>query len=114
MKKIITIALLVVTILAGGMTMEAKTTKKKGNSKARTSQTSSNIDDLLDQYDLAVDMLFPFYNEESGSIYGWGSEFIKFCNREETLYKKLKKLENSMTSEQKSKFKKLSHLYNQR
>ena len=36
MKKVITIALLVVTLLAGGMTMEAKTTKKK------TKHSSSN------------------------------------------------------------------------
>lgn len=41
MKKIITICFLVVTLLAGGMTMDAKTTKKK-SSKARTSQTSSS------------------------------------------------------------------------
>ena len=39
MKKVITICLLIVTLLAGGMTMEAKTTKKKG--KTRTTQTSS-------------------------------------------------------------------------
>ena len=38
MKKIITICLLVVTFLAGGITMDAKTTKKKA--KAKTSQTS--------------------------------------------------------------------------
>ena len=39
MKKIITICLLVVTLLLGGMTMEAKTTKKKA--KAKTASTSS-------------------------------------------------------------------------
>lgn len=36
MKKILTISFLVITILMGGMTMEAKTTKK--NSKAKTTQ----------------------------------------------------------------------------
>lgn len=38
MKKIITICLMIVTLLAGGMSMEAKTTKKR--SKAKTTQTS--------------------------------------------------------------------------
>ena len=42
MKKVITICLLVVTLLAGGMTMDAKTTKKK--SKTRTTKTvGSNV-----------------------------------------------------------------------
>ena len=45
MKKIITIALLVVTLLVGGMTMDAKTTKKKP--KARTSQTSKKSSSKL-------------------------------------------------------------------
>lgn len=40
MKKIITICLLVVTLLAGGMTMEAKTTKKKA--KAKTTRTTKS------------------------------------------------------------------------
>ena len=39
MKKVITTCLLVVTLLVGGLTLEAKTTKKKGKSK--TTQTSS-------------------------------------------------------------------------
>lgn len=42
MKKVITICLLVITLLAGVMTIEAKTTKKKSNSKSRTTQTSSS------------------------------------------------------------------------
>ena len=103
MKKVITICLLVVTLLVGGMTMDAKTTKKKG--KARTAQTSSsNINNLLDQYESAVDILSPYYDEESESLFGWGSDFIKLCNREEKLYQKLKKLQKNMTSEQKEKF----------
>lgn len=40
MKKVITICLLVVTLLAGGMSMDAKTTKK--TSKAKTTRTSSS------------------------------------------------------------------------
>ena len=40
MKKAITICLLVVTLLMGGMTMDAKTTKKK--TKARTTQSSKS------------------------------------------------------------------------
>ena len=40
MKKVITIALLVVTLFAGGMTAEAKTTKKKSTT-TKTTQTSS-------------------------------------------------------------------------
>ena len=40
MKKVITICLLVVTLLVGGMTVEAKTTKKKG--RTRTTQTYSS------------------------------------------------------------------------
>ena len=43
MKKIIIICLLAFTILAGGMTMEAKTTKKKA--KAKTSQGSTSAVD---------------------------------------------------------------------
>ncbi|MCH5223258.1 MAG: hypothetical protein J1E82_04390 [Muribaculaceae bacterium] len=39
MKKIFTICLLIITLLTGGMTMDAKTAKKKA--KARSSQTSS-------------------------------------------------------------------------
>ena len=39
MKKIITVCLLIVTLLIGGMTMEAKTTKKKA--KAKTTQISN-------------------------------------------------------------------------
>ena len=38
MKKVITICLLVITLLTGGMTMEAKTTKM--NSKNKTSQNT--------------------------------------------------------------------------
>lgn len=53
MKKIITIGLLVMIFLAGGMTMEAKTTKKKA--KARTSQSTSkssfNLKNILNLYD---------------------------------------------------------------
>lgn len=41
MKKIVTILILVATILAGGMTIDAKTTKKKAKAKAKTSKTSS-------------------------------------------------------------------------
>ena len=41
MKKVITICFLVVTLLAGGMTMDAKTTKKK-SSKARTTSTQKS------------------------------------------------------------------------
>lgn len=41
MKKLATILMLVVTILVGGMTLDAKTTKKS-NAKARTSQSSSS------------------------------------------------------------------------
>ena len=40
MKRIFTILMLVVVVLVGGMTVDAKTTKKKG--KARTTQTSSS------------------------------------------------------------------------
>lgn len=41
MKKVITICLLVITLLVGGMSLDAKTTKKK--SKARTSLTVLNF-----------------------------------------------------------------------
>lgn len=41
MKKLATILMLVIVLLAGGMTMEAKTTIKKGKAKLRTAQTSS-------------------------------------------------------------------------
>ena len=37
MKKVITICLLVITLLAGGMTAEAKTTKKKSKTKSNSS-----------------------------------------------------------------------------
>lgn len=110
MRKVITISLLLVSLLVGGMAMDAKTTKKK--SKVKTTLSTSNIDSLLNQYERAVDILYPYYEEESESLYGWGSDFIKFRNKEETLYQKLKKLEKSMTSEQKSKFKKLAHSLN--
>ena len=110
MKKVITICLMIITLLIGGMTAEAKTTQK--NTKAKTIQTASNINSLLNKYEDAVDILSQFYDEESESLDGWGSEFIKYCNKEETLYQKLKKLEKSMTSEQKSKFKKLAHSLN--
>ena len=42
MKKIITICLLAFTILAGGTTMDAKTTKKKAKAKTQTALYSSN------------------------------------------------------------------------
>ena len=106
MKKLITISLLVITLLVGGMTVEAKTTKKK--SKARTTQTSSDINSLLNQYERAVDNLYPYYDEDSETLFGAGAEFMKLCYKEETLYQKLKKLEKSMTSDQKSKFKRLA------
>lgn len=41
MKKILSILMLVAAILAGGMTIDAKTTKKKA--KARTSQSATKI-----------------------------------------------------------------------
>ena len=114
MKRVITICLLVVSIFVGGMTVDAKTTKKKG--KARTTQTtsSSKINKLLNEYEEAVDILSSFYNpvyKELNDVGYLGSQASK---QEEKLYQKLKKLEKSMTSEQKSKFNKLSHLYNQR
>ena len=43
MKKVITISLLLVTLLAGGMSLDAKTTKKKA--KAKTSQNSRFVND---------------------------------------------------------------------
>ena len=47
MKKVITICLMVVTLLVGGMTVEAKTTKKKG--KARTTQISKKSSGLAEK-----------------------------------------------------------------
>ena len=41
MKKVITICILVVTFLVGGMTMEAKTTKKKSKAKSSRSYQKS-------------------------------------------------------------------------
>lgn len=53
MKKLATLLMLIVALLVGGMTIEAKTTKK--NSKARTSQTSSkssfNFKQIVNLYD---------------------------------------------------------------
>ena len=110
MKKVITICILAITLLAGGMTMDAKTTKK--TTKAKTTQSSSNVASLLKQYENAVDALDVYYDEDSGNLEGWGSDFSRLCNREETLYRKLKKLESSMTSDQKSKFNKLARSLN--
>ena len=42
MKKLATILVLVSALIFGGMNIEAKTTKKKSNSKSRTTQTSSS------------------------------------------------------------------------
>ena len=114
MKKLATILMLVAVLFVGGTTVDAKTTKKKA--KARTTQTtsSSKINKLLNEYEEAVDILSSWYNpvyQELNEVGCLGSQASK---KEEKLYQKLKKLEKSMTSEQKSKFNKLSHLYNQR
>ena len=114
MKKVITIYFLVVNLLVGGMTVEAKTTKKKAKERTTQTTSTSKINKLLNEYEEAVDILSGFYNpvyKELNDVGYLGSQASK---QEEKLYQKLKKLENSMTSEQKSKFNKLSHLYKQR
>lgn len=42
MKKVITICMLIVSLIAGGMTMDAKTTKKKSSHKTSASASQSN------------------------------------------------------------------------
>lgn len=71
MKRIITICLLVVTLLAGAVSMEAKTTKKR--SKARTTQTTSNSNDTFTKkykgnigpYDVVVTLTYYDYFYDS-------------------------------------------------
>ena len=97
MKKLITICLLAMTLIAGGMTMDAKTTKKK--TKARTSQTippskTKEIQTLLDQYAEAI-------ADMRANDYGFSEE----VNR---LHDKLKPLQKFMTPKQKKLFKELT------
>ena len=61
MKKIATIIMLVAAILIGGITVEAKTTKKKGKTKTNQTSRSSNIQRDLDLYEEAVLRLNPFF-----------------------------------------------------
>ena len=112
MKRVITICLLVVSIFVGGMTVDAKTTKT--TKKARTTQTtsSSKINKLLNEYEEAVDILSSWYNPDCNCVDPGGYLGFNASKQEEKLYQELKKLEKSMTSEQKSKFKKLAHSLN--
>ena len=55
MKKVITITLLVITLLAGGMTIDAKTTKKKP--KARTTQVTNTFTDFEKQFILPSELV---------------------------------------------------------
>ena len=69
MKKIFTICLLIITFIAGGMTVEAKTTKKKA--KARTSQNSSSsftqkYKGNIGPYEVMVTLTF--YDEDYDSL----------------------------------------------
>ena len=71
MKRVITICLLVVSIFVGGMTVDAKTTKKKG--KAKTSQSSS-----ASKYwngDMPTAKLVLTYRG------GWGNDNYGFANK---------------------------------
>lgn len=71
MKKVITICLLVVTILAGAVSMDAKSTKKR--SKAKTTQTTRDSSDTFTKkykgnigpYDVVVTLTFYDYNFDS-------------------------------------------------
>lgn len=71
MKKAITICLLVITLLAGGMTMDAKTTKKKGKAKARTTQTTSSKwnGDIPSASFLADTFFFGYDHPNNGSTF---------------------------------------------
>ena len=71
MKRIITICLLVATLLAGAVSMDAKTTKKR--SKARTTQTTKVPNDTFTKkykgnigpYDVVVTLTFYDYDFDS-------------------------------------------------
>lgn len=84
MKKIITICLLVITLLAGGMTAEAKTTKKKG--KARTTQSNKSTVDGSSKLDYDT-----FFSDQGGF------EFKNMMEIESALYKAGFKLKSSST-----------------
>ena len=108
MKKLISICLLLMVAFGGSMTIDAKTSHKK-STKTTKITSSSNINSLLNKYEDAVDYLSQWYDPDCNCLEGgWGHYFIEAAGEEETLYKKLKKLEKSMNSTQKSKFKRLS------
>lgn len=108
MKKIATVLMLIAAILVGGMTLDAKTTKKKA--KVRTTQTtsSSKINKLLTEYEEIVEWLNRWDYDESTKSYvgGAGQSFINGIVEEETLYNKLTSLKKSMSTSQKERFNK--------
>ena len=107
MKRLVTILMLAAAIILGGMNVEAQTTKKKA--KARTSQSakkaysSATIDSLLSDYQNICEDINSWGPESTPSQFGMQSTL----NAEKQVYKQLKAAESSMTSQQKSKFKKL-------
>ena len=84
MKKIATILMLVVAILVGGMTVNAKTTKKKN--KARTTQNSKSAVDGASKLDYDT-----FFSDEGGI------EIKNILEIESALYKAGFKLKSSST-----------------
>ena len=89
MKKVVAICLLMIFLLGGGMSLDAKTTKKKSNSKARTIQTSSSkelpkFDDFFVwgyNSELEKDM-YIIRNDISSKLkkYGYIKKWDKFIN----------------------------------
>lgn len=67
MKKVITLCLLIFSLLAGGTSLEAKTTKKKSNSKAGTAQTSSAKS--LSKKDQMVGILKKYRNQQTDGYF---------------------------------------------
>ena len=69
MKKLATILMLVVSLLAGSAPVEAKTTKK---GKANSSHRSSSRTSVKPSSGLTIDIFLQPFNESSESIGDWG------------------------------------------
>ena len=108
MKRLATILMLVVTILVGGATIEAKTTSKKAKAKTTQTTSSSKINKLLTEYEEIVEWLNRWDYDESKKCYvgGAGQSFIEGMGEENVLFDKLTALKNSMNSSQKERFNK--------
>ena len=75
MKKAITVCLLVMTLFAGGMTMDAKTTKKKSTKKSTQKSTQTVAKAQLLSNDVCN-----YFTFSSKGTYNWGGNNGSSCD----------------------------------